>query len=167
MIAADAREQMQMEAPNLGIRVGPCALLMLMLFALISLSANGAENPHPVFVKAACDGKISSAVISTLREEISNSQNYRLVPNAVDNGQLDIVLTIEVDCAERNESAAIATIFGRVKCLDVKDCRLAIDPSSMRSHLCNAKDVTACGRSLFNTFDDYMKRPTRTQPKLN
>jgi hypothetical protein len=134
-------------------------LLILMLFTLVSLAANGAKSPSPVFVKAACDGKISSAVISTLREEIGNSQKYRLVRTVADNGQMDVVLTIEVNCTERNKLAAIATIFGRAKCFGVKNCHLAIDGSSLRSDLCDSDGVTECVRTLFRAFDDNVSNP--------
>src|SRR5271169_293548 len=86
---------------------------ILMMFTLLSLAAKAAESPRPVLVKAVCDSPISSAVISNLRAEISNSQKYRLVRDASDNGEMDVVLTIEVKCTERNKFAAIATIFGR------------------------------------------------------
>jgi len=44
--------------------------LIFTLFALASVAAYAAENPKPVFIHAACDGKISSAALSSLREEI-------------------------------------------------------------------------------------------------
>lgn len=144
------------EVSALAIQGRACALLILMLLTLGLCAANAAESPRPVFVKAACDGKSSAMMISALRQEIENSLKYRLVTNATDNGEMNVVWTIEAACTERNNFVAIATIFGRVKCLAVKDCRLAIDPSSIRSDLCNSDGATECARSLLKAFDDYL-----------
>src|SRR6266436_5371460 len=72
----------------------------LLLFT--SLAANAQENSMPVNIKALCDDKVSSIVLSSLKEQIDNSAKYRLVRTLTDDGQMDIVLTIDVRCVERN-----------------------------------------------------------------
>jgi hypothetical protein len=135
----------------------------LFFFSLLSLvsTACNAQSPSSVFVKTACDGKISSALLASLRDAISNSQKYRLMRTLADDGQMDIVLTINMHCTERNNSAAVATVFGKAKCLSTTNCHLAIDGSSLKSSLCDADVAAECGRTLFKLFDDYVSNPLK------
>lgn len=142
-------------------------LILILLFILVSLAANATESPRPVSVKAACLGKISSAILSSFREEIRTSQKYRLVPNLSDNGAFDIVLTVNVDCTEGNNSVAVATVFGAAKCFSVKNCHLSVDGSSLKSDLCDSNGATECGRTLFKAFDTYMSSPLGPPLRLN
>jgi hypothetical protein len=130
-------------------------LVLILLFTLASQAANAAESPRPVFVHAVCDGKISSAVLSSFREDIRTSQKYRLVPTVDDNGSMDVVLTVYMHCTERNGAAAVATTYGKGKCVSATRCHGTVDGSSVRSALCDSNAAAECGRVLFNAFDDY------------
>jgi hypothetical protein len=101
-------------------RIGRLALISL--FALASLAANPAEHPSPVFIRTTCDGKFSSAALSSLKEEIRTSTKYQLVPSLDDNGRMDEVLTIYMHCTEHSDVVAVATNYGLAKCLSVKEC---------------------------------------------
>lgn len=131
-------------------------LVLILLFTLASLPASAAENLRSLFIHAACDGKISSAVLSSLKEEIRTSTKYQLVPGLDDNGRMDTVLTIYMNCAERSDVAAVATSHGWAHCDSVTDCRGTVDGSSIRSTLCDAIAAAECGRTLFKAFDAYV-----------
>lgn len=101
-------------------------IILALLFTLVPLTASAAESPKSVFIHAACDDKISSAVDFSLRGEIRGSQKYRLIRTLDDEGHMGIVLTIYMDCAERNGVIAIATSYGLAKCYGEKNCHLSV-----------------------------------------
>jgi hypothetical protein len=142
-------------------------LFLILMVTFASLAANAADGPKPVFVKATCLGKVSSSVLSFFREEMRRSQKYQLVPNLSDNGLMDLVLTIDMNCTESNDVAAVATVYGNAKCFSSTNCHVTIVGSSIRSVLCESKAVTECGRILFKAFDDYMSNPIAPRLKLN
>lgn len=138
------------------------ALLMLMV---LSVASNAASAPKPVFVHAQCGEKPPSA-LSSLKAEIRKSQKYQLIPTLDDNGRMDLVLTIEMSCKEHNEVTAIATAYGKGKCFSPANCRGAFDSSSLRVDFCDFNGPTACGRMLFEAFDEYVSRPNSVQLNL-
>jgi hypothetical protein len=140
-------------------------LVLTLLFILASLTANAADTPKSVFVKANCLGNISSTVLASLKEEIGNSQKYRLSRTLADEGGTDVVLTINMHCVERNGVVAVAIAFGRAKCFSATNCHLAVDGSSIRSELCDA-NAAECGRTLFKAFNLYMSNPLAPPLKL-
>jgi hypothetical protein len=142
-------------------------LILIFLFTLTSWAASARENSKPVFIHAACDGKISLAVLSSFREAIHTSQKYELVPTLDDNGRMDVIVTIYVNCAERNDTAALATIYGIGRCFANENCRTLVDGISIRSNLCDSNGITECGRAIFKTFDDYMSSPLGPPLRLN
>jgi hypothetical protein len=111
------------------------AYVLILLVPLACVAAVAADSSSPVFIKSACDSKISAVALSSLKSEIITSQKYRLASNLSDNGQMDSVLTINMICTERNDVAGIATAFGRAKCFDTANCHLTIDGSSLSSVL--------------------------------
>lgn len=141
-----------------------CALTVAIL---ASIAANAMENPKSVFVHAACDGKVSSNVVSSLKEGIRSSQKYQPVRTLEDGGPMGIVLTIYIDCAELNDVVAIATSYGLAKCYGEKNCHLSVDGHSIKSTLCASSAASECGRTLFKAFDEYMNRPNPSTFKLN
>lgn len=134
-------------------------LSLVLFFIFAPLAKASGENQRPVFIKTVCDGKISSAVLSSLRNEISTSQKYRTARNLADGGPTDVVLTINMKCTERNDIAGIALVFGQARCFSTTNCHLAIDGSSIMSNLCDSKSAAECGRALFKSFDDYASDP--------
>jgi hypothetical protein len=131
-------------------------LIIGLLFILATLAANGADAPKSsVFIKAACDGKISAAVVTSLRAEIDASPKYHLVPNLSDEGRMGEVLTIAMACSDRTDVASVATTYGKAKCFPGSYCHQAVDGSSLKSALCDSNAAAECGRALFKTFDDY------------
>jgi hypothetical protein len=142
-------------------------IIPILLFMLASLGANATENPKFVFIHAACDGKSSSAALSSLREVIRTSQKYQLVHTLDDDGRMGIVLTIYINCAEHNNVIGVATSYGLAKCYSEKNCHLSVDGHSIKSTLCDASAPVECGREVFKAFDDYMKNPLPSVFKLN
>jgi hypothetical protein len=145
----------------------PCNYLFALLLALTPPLASAADGVQAVFIKTTCAGKISSVVLSSLRNEIGASPKYRLTDTLDDNGQMDIVLTIHMKCSERESVTGIASVFGQAKCFSKKDCHLVADGSSLRSDLCDSSAAAECGRELFKAFDDYMSSPLAPRLKMH
>ncbi len=141
-------------------------LMMIILLMLFSLAAE-AETAKSVFIHAACDGTISSVVFSSLRDEIRASQKYRLVRTLDDEGRMGIVLTVYMNCTERNDVIAVATSYGLAKCYGEKNCHLSVDGHSIKSTLCDTNASLECGRVLFKAFDGYVHKPNPSTFKLN
>jgi hypothetical protein len=141
-------------------------LIAILLLIFVPLIANAAEGPRSVFIHAGCDGRISSAALFSLREEIRTSQKYQLVRTLDDEGRMNVVLTFYMNCTERSDVAAIAFAYGQAKCFSSKNCHLAVDGSSVRSALCESNAAAQCGRTLFKAFDDYMSNPPGPPLKL-
>jgi hypothetical protein len=127
-----------------------------------SLLAHAQTIRQPLFIKAKCDGKLSSIVLTALREAANASPNYRLVPSLDDNARLDVVQTIYMTCVENKDVTAIATQFGIAKCKSATVCHSVIDGMSLNAALCNADLSADCGRALFKVFDTYINRPNPT-----
>ena len=68
--------------------------LPLLFFTIAPLPAYAADSTRPVFVRSRCDKKLSSAVLSSLKDAIAASGKYRLVSSLDDDGKLDVVHTI-------------------------------------------------------------------------
>jgi len=132
---------------------------LTVLVISISFLAHAQTSPKPLFIKAKCDGKLSSTVLSALKDAARASQEYKLVDSLNDNGRLDTVQTIYLTCVENNEVTAIATQFGIAKCLSLAVCHSVIDGLSLNATLCNASLSSDCGRALFKVFDAYINRP--------
>jgi len=96
-------------------------VILVLFLTTASLSAYAADTTQPVFVRARCDKKLSSIVISALKEAITASGKYRLVSSLDDEGKLDLVHTIYMTCAENNDISAVATQYGIGKCHSSKD----------------------------------------------
>jgi hypothetical protein len=141
-------------------------LVTVLLLTFASLTGNAAEGPRPVFIRAACDGKISSAILYSLKQELRSSQKYQLIPTLDDSGRMDIVLTIEMSCTERSDVAAVATAYGEAKCFALNNCHATFDALSLKSVLCDSNATAECGRARFKAFDDYMSNPLRPPLKL-
>jgi len=142
--------------------------MMMLIIAALTAPMSVAEERSPVFIKiATCDATISSVVFSGLRDGIASSQKYRLVKDMTDEGRMDIVLTINMDCIERSDIAAIATVYGVAKCFGMRDCHHTFDGSSIRATLCDSTASAKCGRGLFKAFEDYVNNPIRPQLRVN
>jgi hypothetical protein len=126
------------------------------LLVTLSTLAHAADPPKAsVFIKAVCDGKVSAAVLTSLKTEIDASQKYHLIPDLSDEGRMGEVITIEMACSERTEVAAVATTYGKGKCFPGAYCHQAVDGNSLKVALCDSNGTAECGRTLFKTFDDY------------
>jgi len=151
------------------LRISTCLfrrLVAISLLTLVPLAGWAADTPKSVFVKASCQNKISSEVVSSLREEIRKSERYRLAQNLADDGQTGVVFTINVSCTEGKSVVAIASVFGAAKCFSVANCHHTVDGSSIRADLCDAKISADCGRTIFKVFDGYVNNPIRPPLKL-
>src|SRR5258706_14613142 len=102
-------------------------LVLILLITLTSLAAHAADGPKPLFIMARCDEKLSSVVLSSLKEAVNASHKYQLTPSLDDIGRLDTVQTIHMTCRENNDVVAVATQFGIAKCLSASICHSVID----------------------------------------
>jgi len=143
-------------------------LILTLSFILATMAANAADTPKSSVAihTAGCDGKVSSPAIASLKEQISTSPKYRLVPDLTDEGRMGVVLTIIMACTDRPDVAAVATTYGKAKCFPGAYCHQAVDGSSLKSALCDSSAPTDCGRSLFKTFDDYTSNPNGVKLQL-
>lgn len=133
--------------------------LALILLLSTSLMCCAVDTPKRVFIKASCDGRISSTILTSLREEIRGSKGYQLTTSLNDDGGLGAVLTIYVTCTElkgqgNSGIAAIAAIYGQARCIS-DSCHVNSYESTLRSALCGSNTAEECGRDLFRDFDDY------------
>jgi hypothetical protein len=143
-------------------------VIVVSLFTmLLSSAANATDSPRSVFVHAACDGKIGSAAISSLKAEIGTSQKYRLASDLSDDGRMDEVFTIYVNCTEGGNIAAFAMVYGKGKCVGPNKCHGVLDGASLRSALCGYAAATVCGQAFFKAFDDYILRPNPAELELH
>lgn len=132
----------------------------------ISSFAHSEMRQKSLFIMAKCDGKLSSVVLSALKEAAVASQRYELVSSLDDNGRLDTVQTIHMTCVENKEVTAVATQFGIAKCQSTAVCHSGIDGLSLNVALCNADLSVGCGRALFKAFDAYITRPNPAPLKI-
>ena len=141
-------------------------LFLGFVFILASLTAAQA-GPQSVFVKATCNGKLSSVVLSSFIEQIRASQKYQSIANLGDSGRMDIVLHVQMSCVERDNVAAVATVYGVAKCFGPRNCHATMDGTSLRVVFCDPDAVASCGRVLFKAFDDYVTSPVAPPLRLN
>lgn len=136
--------------------------LILLTFTLFALRADAADaTKRSVHIHATCDGKISSAVITSLQSAVDTSQKYHLVPNLTDEGHFDEVLTVVIACSERADMASFATAYGKAKCAAGGYCYQGLDAGSLKSSMCDSSGSVECGKALFQTFDDYVSSHMR------
>lgn len=121
--------------------------------------AQTSTSPRLVFIHATCDGKEAGAVLGSLKERMAGSRKYAVIPRLDDDGRTDEVLEIYMHCSQRNDTVAIATSYGRGRCVAVNRCGSMIDGSSIKSTLCDGRATDECGKILFNSFDEYVTRP--------
>ena len=141
-------------------------LTLIAMVISISFLARAATGQKPVFIMAKCDGRLSSVVLSSLKEAAKASEKYELASSLNDNGRLDLVQTIHLTCAENKEVTAVATQFGIAKCQSMTVCHSVIDGLSLNVALCNANLSADCGRTIFKVFDAYINRPNPTPLKV-
>jgi hypothetical protein len=142
-------------------------LILVVFFATASLASHANDAAQGLFLKARCDGKLSSVVLSSLKDAISSSQKYRLVSSLDDDGRFDTVQTIYVTCVENTDVTAVATSYGIAKCHTKTQCGSVQDGASLNVALCNANLSADCGRALFKAFEFYLNIPNRPPLKLN
>ncbi|MGB7642318.1 MAG: hypothetical protein WBL82_13620, partial [Terriglobales bacterium] len=125
-----------------------------------------AQDLRPVFVKAtSCDGKLASVLFSSFKEAISTSQRHELVRDLSDNGKMDMVLTIQMACEERNNSVSVKSVYGMAKCFGPKNCHAALDGRTGNVLSCDSNGEPICGKELFREFE-YVLATTGISVKL-
>jgi len=131
-------------------------LALILFVTLTSLVARAEQGPRPIFVKATCDGKSPSTLLSSFKEAISTSQKYQVVPTLDDNGRMDVVIVVEMSCVERNNIVAVASAYGLAKCFGPKNCHSTLDGTSLSALLCDPNGEAVCGRELFKGLEYYL-----------
>jgi hypothetical protein len=129
-----------------------------LIVARFPAAAQTSTSPKPVFIHANCDGKEADAVLGSLKEQMAGSRKYVVIPRLDDDGRTDEVFEIYMHCSQRNDTLAVATSYGRGKCVAVDRCGSMIDASSIKSTLCESLATRECGKILFNSFDEYVTR---------
>jgi hypothetical protein len=145
-------------------------VFIISLFLIASATCHAVETPKHVFVKASCTGKVSSAVIASLREEIRASHGYQLTNSLADDGGIGAVLTVYMTCTDISDDqtsdiAAVAAIYGQGRCV-LGACHINSYESTLKSLLCGSNTAAECGRVLFRNFDDYWSGPNSPPLKL-
>jgi len=148
---------------NTVIRIPRCILIATALFA--SMFCQAQTSQKPLFVMAQCDGKVSSLIVTALKN--AASQKYHLISTVNDIGRRGLVQTIQLICGEHEDVAAIATLFGVAKCKSTKLCLAKSDDRSLNVALCDTNLFVVCGRAIFEKFDAYITHPDRTALKID
>jgi hypothetical protein len=128
-------------------------LALILMVTLTSLAAHAEGGPKPIFVKAKCDGKLSSTLLSSFKDAISTSQNYHLTPT-LDVGW--VVGYVQMACTERNGVVVVASVYGLAKCVGSNGCAGSLDGSSLNVLWCDTNDEAECGRQLFKGLAVYL-----------
>jgi hypothetical protein len=118
----------------------------------------------PVFIHANCDGQTAATVLASLKEQMTASRKYIVIPRLDDSGRGDEVLEIYMHCTQRDDMVAVATTYGKGRCLSENRCGSMIDGSSIKSTLCDGHAAGECGKTLFASFEEYVshqKEPPR------
>ncbi|MGA9354082.1 MAG: hypothetical protein WBV46_10360 [Terriglobales bacterium] len=132
-------------------------LILILSIMLASLATAQESKPVlPAFVKAKCDGKLSSVVLSSFKDTLTASKEYRLTATLNDDGRNNKLLYIQMSCVERNNIVAVATAYGLAKCVGPNECHMALDGSSMSPMLCDPSGEVECGAELFKAFVLYL-----------
>jgi hypothetical protein len=118
-------------------------------------SAQTSGGQKPVFIHANCDGQTTASVLASLKEQIAASRRYVVIPRLEDNGKMDEVLEIYMHCTQRDDMVAVATSYGKGRCLSWNKCGSMVDGSSIKSTLCDGRGAGECGRALFVSFEEY------------
>jgi hypothetical protein len=147
-------------------------LVFVVLAVLASLRISAQDRPQvplrdqpqgkqlkPISVQPACDGKLSSVLLSSFKDAISTSQRYVLVPNLSDNGKMDAVLIIQMACGEHNNTVSVGSIYGMAKCFGPKNCHVSLDGHTLNVLMCDSNGGATCGKELFKEFE-YMLATT-------
>jgi len=137
--------------------------------AIFGLMVTGPSAPaqtpgsqKPVFVHANCDGKAAATVLGSLKEEMTASGRYVVIPRLDDSGNADDVFEIYMDCTQRDNVVAVATSYGKGRCLSKNKCVSMVDGGSIKSTLCDGHAAGECGKTLFASFEEYVSRQKRT-----
>jgi hypothetical protein len=104
---------------------------------------------------------------SSFIAQINASPKYQSIPNLGDNGRMDVVLHVQMSCAERDNVTAVATVYGEAKCFGPRNCHASMDGTSLRVALCDPSAAADCGRMLFKAFDDYVSNSPSPVLRLN
>lgn len=142
-------------------------LIFIFSLTVAAVAASGADGAKPVFVKAKCVDKVSSSALSSFREALGASERYRLVSSLDDAGRMDVVLSVQMSCTQRDNVVAVASVYGIAKCFGPRNCHVAFDVTSLRADFCDSSAAPECGRALFKAFDDYMNNPNRPPLQLD
>ena len=94
----------------------------------------------PVFIHANCDGQTVAAVLGSLKEQMAASRRYVVIPRLDANGKMEEVLEIYMHCTQRGDVVAVATSYGKGRCLSENRCGSMIDGSSIKSTLCDGHE---------------------------
>ena|SRR5579872_174446 len=116
------------------------------------------QSPKPVFIRSNCKTTLSSGLLQNFKQQLRDSRRYTVVSTVDDNGKMDVVLQVDVSCAEHGDLTAIASVYGIAKCFGAQNCHVTMDGDSLTAILCDSNGISNCGRLLFRSFDGYVAR---------
>lgn len=76
-----------------------------------------------------------------------------MVPNLSDNGKMDVVLTINRVCPERDNVISVASVYGMAKCSGPQNCHHSIDGSRLNMLMCDPNGQAQCGKEQFRELE--------------
>jgi hypothetical protein len=135
--------------------------LLFLLLVLISSTMNAQDKPTtstpviPTFIKAKCDGKLSSVFLSSFKDNLTASQGYKILERLDDQPINSKALFVELSCVERNSVVAVASAYGLAKCVGPNMCHMALDGGSLNVLLCDSNGEAQCGVELFKALVNY------------
>jgi hypothetical protein len=124
-------------------------LALILWVTLTWLAAYAADSPKPVLVKATCDRRNLHPAAFFVARSAPDLKQIRDGPNLSDNGKIDVGLTINMVCAERDNVIGVASVYGMAKCLDPQNCHHSIDGSRLNMLMCDPSGQAQCGKEQF------------------
>ena len=123
-------------------------LVLILRGTLTWLAAYPADSPKPVLAKRRATAKPPPAAFFVPRSDPDLKQTPD-GPNLSDNGKMDVVLTINMACAERDNVIGVASVYGMAKCLGPQNCHHSIDGSRLNMLMCDPNGQAQCGKEQF------------------
>jgi hypothetical protein len=143
------------------MRLACCTLI---IFGASSLgfaqqASDNAKPAKPLFVKAQCDGQLSSGVLTSFKQAILDSKQFVIASRLDEFGLNRASGYISMVCTERSDTVAVASVYGTSSCLGPNDCRAGIDGRSLSVALCDGKSSVDCGKQLYQHLVDWLHSP--------
>jgi hypothetical protein len=124
-----------------------------------SQTSENTKSVKPLFVRAKCDGQLSSGLLTSFRQAIVDSKQYVIISRLDEYGLNKTSAYVSMVCTEQTNSLAVASIYGESHCVGPNDCRTGIDGRSLSVAMCGGKNTADCGQQLYQHFVEWLHSP--------